>query len=280
MAAAAAARCGDVNLGLARLADARHLAGDLYVQFVKAADSGNLAVMANTTTEAVAFERAAEQAKQAVERDVKDLEPILQGLHYDNEIRQLQEFTARFNAYTELDRRILDLAVENSNLEAQRLSFGEAQTAADAFRDALAGVVPTPVTADKWRIQALVSAAVASVRDIQALQAPHIADANDAEMTRLEARMTRAEADARGALASLTTLVRPGSRSLIASATAALDQFMDLNARIIALSRRNTDVSSLALSLNEKRARVTACEEALRALQESLAKRGYPRGRF
>ena len=92
--------------------------------------------------------------------------------------------------------------------------------------------------------------------------------------------MTRAEADARGALASLTTLVPPGSRSLIASATAALDQFMDLNAKIIALSRRNTDVSSLALSLNEKRSLVTACEEALRALQESLAKRGYPRGRF
>jgi hypothetical protein len=280
MAAAAAARCGDVNLGLAQLADARHLAADLTVQFVKAADAANLAVLATTTSAAVAFDKTAEQAKQAVQKDVKVLEPMLQGLHYEKEVRLLQDFTARFNAYAELDRRILDMAVENSNLEAQRLSFGAAQAAVDSFRDALAGVVPASATADKWRIQALASAALASLRDIQALEAPHIAETADAEMTRLEKRMASSEADARRALASLGPLVPSGSQPRLAAATQALDQFMDLHAKILELSRRNTDVNSLALSLNEKRAMVTACEEALGALQESLAKRGYPRGRY
>jgi hypothetical protein len=55
---------------------------------------------------------------------------------------------------------------------------------------------------------------------------------------------------------------------------------MTVNAQIIALSRRNTNVRSLALSLNQKRPLTTACEETLHALQDALAKHGYPRGRW
>ena len=50
---------------------------------------------------------------------------------------------------------------------------------------------------------------------------------------------------------------------------------MDLNLQIITLSRRNTNVRSLALSLDEKRKVTTACEDSLRALQAALAKRGF-----
>ena len=50
---------------------------------------------------------------------------------------------------------------------------------------------------------------------------------------------------------------------------------MDLNAQIIALSRRNTNVRSLALSLDQKRTLTTACSESLHALQDALAKRGF-----
>jgi hypothetical protein len=48
---------------------------------------------------------------------------------------------------------------------------------------------------------------------------------------------------------------------------------------IIALSRRNTNVRSLALSLDEKRKLTGPCEETLRALQAALSKHGYPVGR-
>ncbi len=122
--------------------------------------------------------------------------------------------------------------------------------------------------------------AVAAVRDIQVLQAPHIADAEDAVMTRLEKRMAGSEAAARSALATLRTVAPPASRSRLESASAALDQFADVNKQIIVLSRRNTDVQSLALSMNEKRRLVAACDAALKSLQDALAKRGYPRGRY
>jgi hypothetical protein len=144
-----------------------------------------------------------------------------------------------------------DLAVENSNLKAQRLSFGPAPEAADTFRDALAAVVPAVAANDRFHVEALVSTAVATVREIQVLQAPHIADADEAVMTRMEKRMATSETAARTALQTLT----PSSprRPQLAAASAALDRFMDLNSQIIALSRRNTNVRSLALSLDQKR---------------------------
>jgi uncharacterized protein (UPF0210 family) len=113
------------------------------------------------------------------------------------------------------------------------------------------------------------------VREIQVLQAPHIAEGDDLAMTRLEERMATSEAAARGALETLATLVQPASRGLVAAATAALDRFMGLNGQIIELSRRNTNVRSLALSLGQKRMLTAVCEDSLRALQQALAKRGF-----
>src|SRR6202030_158015 len=99
---------------------------------------------------------------------------IPQDSNYSDEIRLLNEFVGRFAKYRELDRRILDLAVENTNLKAQRLSFGPGQEAANSFRDSLEAVVPSLPARDKWRVEALVARAVATVREIQVLQAPHI----------------------------------------------------------------------------------------------------------
>ena len=230
--------------------------------------------MADTDEKSLVFAREAEQATQAVQKDIDTLGPILQELSYADETRLLETFVSRFAEYRALDRRILDLAVENSNLKAQRLSFGPAQEAADAFRDSVESVVPSVAANETWHVQALVAAAVATVREIQVLQAPHIADADEAVMTRMEKRMATSETGARKALETLTRLVPPASRPRLAAASAALDRFMDLNGQIIALSRRNTNVRALALSLDQKRTITVTCEDSLRALHDALAKRG------
>ena len=271
---AAAIGC-DTNSSLERLSQARELSADLLVQFTSAADAANKAVMADTDEASVAFAREAEQAKQAVQTDTDALKPILQGLGYSEETRLLEEFGSRFAEYRALDGTILELAVENTNLKAQRLAFGPAQEAADSFRDAVEGVTPSDPGRDSWRVKALVAAAIATLREIQVLQAPHIADADDAAMTRMEKRMATSEAAARSALEMVTPLVQPASRLQLATAKAALDRFMDLNAQITALSRRNTNVRSLALTLNQKGRLTGACEDSLRALREALAQRGF-----
>jgi hypothetical protein len=264
----------DVNSALERVSEAQHLSADLLVQFTKAADAANRAVMADTDEASVAFAREAEQAKEKVQADIDALRPLLADLDYSDEGRFLQEFVNRFTEYRELDRRVLDLAVENTNLKAQRLSFGPAQEAADSFRDSLRAVAPL-VLADKWRVEALVATAIATVREIQVLQAPHIADADETVMTRMEKSMATSEAAARNALNTLSSLVEPKSQARIAAARGALDRFMAVNQQIISLSRRNTNVRSLALSLNQKRTVIAECENSLHSLRDALSKRGF-----
>jgi hypothetical protein len=263
-----------LETSIQRLVDANKLAADLLVQFSKAGDAANRAVMADTDETSVVFAGEAEQATQAVEKDSAALRSLLTSLQYSNELRLLDEFDKRFAEYRALDRSVLDLAVENTNLKAQRLSFGPAREAADAFQTSLDAVM-SATKSDAWRVKALAATAVAAVREIQTLQAPHIAESDDAVMTRIEGRMTASAGVAREQLTMLAGATAPASRTQLVAASASLDRFLDLNAQLIALSRRNTNVRSLALSLGQKRMRTAACEDSLRALQDALSKRGF-----
>ena len=54
-----------------------------------------------------------------------------------------------------------------------------------------------------------------------------------------------------------------------------MDRFHDLNTQLIVLSRRNSNVRSLALSLGKKRVLTARCEESLHAIQDALSKQGF-----
>ena len=86
--------------------------------------------------------------------------------------------------------------------------------------------------------------------------------------------MAGSEATTRDAMKALGELVQPTARPGLAAAVAALDQFKSVSTQIVALSRRNTNVRSLELSLRTKPAVVAACDDDLRALQDALAKEG------
>lgn len=269
----AAACIKSPETALQRLTEARRLSADLLVLFTKTYDASNRAVMADTDESSIEFAREAEQTTQAIQNDITALGPTLGDLGLSNEARLLEEFKGRFTQYRALNRTILDLAVENTNLKAQRLSFGPAQEAADAFRQALEAVVPADPAKDAWRAKALVATAVLKVREIQVQQAPHIAEATDDVMTRLEQQMAVSEREARGALKVLAGLTSPSSQSQLDAAGAALDRFMSVNEKILALSRHNTNVRSLALSLGQERTLAASCETSLRGLEDALAKR-------
>jgi len=273
---ATATGCGGGS-NLEQLTEARRLSSELLVDFTKTADAANRAVMADTDADSIAFARESEAAAQEAHRVSTQLGTIVAGLGYSEEVQRLTEFNSRFREYQTLDRTILGLAVENSNLKAQRLSFGSVQKEADAFRGSLEAVSASS-SGETWHVKALAAEAVSAVREIQVLQAPHIAEADDAAMGRLEKQMAAAEGEARSALEMLVR-VQPSSKTQIAAATSALTRFMDLNAQLIVLSRRNSNVRSLALSLGKKRMVTAGCEESLRALQDGLAKRGFPGSR-
>jgi hypothetical protein len=172
VALAVAACGGDLKTSLEHLLDARRVSADLLVQFTRVVESGNRAVMADAEETSVAFVRETEQTTQRVQQDVEALKPILAGLGYSSETRLLEEFQQRFSEYRALDANILGLAVENTNLKAQRLSFGQGQQAADAFRDALDPIARSVSGPGSGRAAALAEAAIAAVREIQ-VKSPH-----------------------------------------------------------------------------------------------------------
>jgi len=255
--------------------EARRLAANLHLQFTKAAEASNRAVMADTDEGSADAADEARQALQTVESDVEQLRPILVSLGYTGELASLTAFSDRFAEYRALDEEILPLAAENTNVKAQRLSFGAAREAADEFRASVEAAARPSASNDACCADALALKASAALLEIQVLHAPHIAEAEDAAMTRIEARMAVLETTARQALDELKAQRGAAAGPSLANATAALERFTELNREIVGLSRRNSDVRSLALSLGRKRVVTAVADEQLRALGDALAEREF-----
>ncbi len=103
---------------LEQLPEARRVSEDRLVPFTKAADASNRVVMADTDEASVRFAREAGQMVDTVQKDADALKPLLQDLGYADEARLLEEFGRRFAEYRALDRTILELVVQNTNLKA------------------------------------------------------------------------------------------------------------------------------------------------------------------
>jgi len=265
---------GNPTTILTRLEDSRRVTAQLQGQLSQAAEASHRAVMADTDDASVAAAQEAERATKAVETDVATLGQLLAGLSYANEAQLLREFQADFARYQQLDRRILALAVENTNLKAQALAFGPASIAANAFCSALERMGASLPNKDRCRNDGLVAGAIRAVREIQVLHSPHIAERDDATMARMEREMNELDAKARSALDALGAAAPANTAPVLAESRAKLDELKLVTGKIVELSRRNTNVLSLDLALRQQPALHAACEDKLRALTEALAKEG------
>jgi hypothetical protein len=274
-AVAATLSCSSTpSLVLTDQVEARRLGSDIRVQFTMAADAANRAVMADTDESSKAAAEEAVKSREQVERDVNALEPLLKRLGYTADLQSVDEFGKQFAEYKKLSDETLSLAVENTNLKAQRLSFTTAQAAVDAFRKALEALPPTARPADRSRVQALSAQAAADALTIQVIQARHIAESDDQAMTRMEDQMALADRDARRALADLQPLVPKGAPALT-EANTALNELKTVNDQIVQLSRRNTNVRSLALALGQLHSLQAKCEAALQTLNDDLSRHEF-----
>ena len=94
-------------------------------------------------------------------------------------------------------------------------------------------------------------------------------------MSRMEAEMAASEAAARKAVDTLKGSLLSAAGPQLSAAVAALDRFKAINAELVTLSRRNSNVRSLALSLGRKRTVTAECDDILHALEETLAKHDF-----
>lgn len=229
---------------------------DLYA----AAEAEKKAVLADTDQASVDF---ANQARAAVDKVAAGLTSFQVLAQSSAEQGGAKRFEEAFAEYRKVDEEVLALAVQNTNLKAFALSFGKAAGALDEMEKALRPLLDG--SSDKLARQA--QRVLFEAQRIQSLHAPHIMEKEDPRMDALEKKMATADKAARAGLASL------GREPGVPLATQAYDTFWKRTAEIVALSRRNTNVRSLVLSLERKTKVLAACDEALRVLDEGIRER-------
>jgi hypothetical protein len=119
-------------------------------------------------------------------------------------------------------------------------------------------------------ILTLATGAEISALRIQTLLPPHIAEESDAKMDALEARMAVEDAHVKKSLRDLAALPKVGKDPDLAIAASRYSELTDIRTKILALSRANTNVRSLSMSLNQKRKVMRICQGTLSALQQAI----------
>ena len=183
------AACSSQKPALTGLVEAHDAAAALQVHFTKAVEASNRAVMADTDEASISAAHEAEKATHAALEDVTRLRPLLGDLHLADELRALEAFDTRFTEYRRIDRDILPLAVENTNLKAQKLLFGGCTDAVAEIRAAVAALAQSQRGISADRKDALVAQTAAAVLEVQVVLARHIAEADEVAMTRMEERI-------------------------------------------------------------------------------------------
>jgi hypothetical protein len=237
------------------------------LSLASASEAEKSSVMAVTDGESQAFADQARAATAEVEQDRGELERLLGKGGTREEKERLSTFSKEFTEFQAIDRDLLALAVKNTNLKAYALAFGPAAQAIsemDAALDRVAAksaATPGILLAFRARIAAL---------RIQALLAPHIAEETDQKMDELESRMEEDDHEVRRDLDALAALPGFSGDPDCTAAASSYSRFGELRARILALSRENTNVRSLSISLDRKRTVMLLCQAALDALQQSI----------
>jgi hypothetical protein len=234
-----------------------------------AAEAEKSAVMAETDEASQAFAEQSLQASQNVEKARRELEPLLEGKR--QEAHLFQEFSRCWAKLQEIDREVLSLAVQNTNLKALRLSFVPAAEAMRSMEEALNHLMDVvSASPDAVEIIRLAATVAMSALNIYTLQAPHIAESTETRMEEMEATMHSLDAQVIDALQRLRVLVDESGKPFLKAAWASYKDFQHINAAIVELSRQNSNVRSYALSLGQKRKTTAQCQDMLAALQETV----------
>jgi hypothetical protein len=236
-----------------------------------ASEAEKSAVMAITDEDSQKYADQARAATAEVNQGSKELGDLLQAGGTANEKELLAQFSKVFAEFQRIDSDLLVLAVKNTNLKAYGLAFGPAAAALQEMDTALSHVVAKSATAPEARNIALLAfgAQTAALR-IEALLAPHIAEESDQKMDELEARMTREDRTVRKNLDELARLPMFSGDADLETARSSYANFSKIRTQILTLSRENTNVRSLAISLNQKRKVMLVCQDALAALQQAI----------
>jgi hypothetical protein len=94
-------------------------------------------------------------------------------------------------------------------------------------------------------------------------------------MDAIEKSIRENDAIVRQSLHALQPLTSSDRKPALLQAEAAYGDFEELTAKVLKLSRQNTNIKSLELSLNRKRNITAQCDEILTSLQDAVQSRSF-----
>lgn len=242
-----------------------------------ASEAEKSAVMAITDEDSQTYADQARAATADVEQGRNELGQLLDAGGTQRERELLAQFSKSFADFQSVDHDLLALAVKNTNIKAYNLTFGPAADAITEMNDALSRLVmKSAASPDARNIALLASGAEIAALRIQALLPPHVAEESDTKMDAMEARMTKDDQEVRKDLDSLAAMPMFNGDTDLAAAASAYARFSEVRAKIIRLSRENTNVRSLTISLDQKRKVMFLCQDTLAALQQAISKEPVP----
>lgn len=251
-----------------------NLLSTMKIHLLEAVESEKNAVLATTDKASEGFADQARQAKERVESSRKEIESIIFREKLPRESGMMNEFNACWTQFKKLDEIILGLAVQNTNLKAQRISATQCAQEMEHFEESLNRLIQRNRQGRQYDQVVMLSdqALIASLK-IFALHKPHIEATDDQVMDQIEQRIETYDESARKSLESLHRLASLGDDEDLKAAETEYGRFMDLTGEVLKLSRMNTNIKSAELSLGKKRLIASQCREILATLQKTVQAR-------
>jgi hypothetical protein len=249
------------------------LIGRMRLGLATASEAEKSAVMAITDQESQTFADQARAASTAVDEERHELEQLVGQNGRKDEQELLSQFSRAFAECQRIDNELLGLAVKNTNLKAYSMAFGPAAEALKEMDDAFSRIIAEEAVSDSpeaKRVMLLAAGAQRAALWIQSVLPAHISEESDQKMDQLESLMAKEDQGIRRDLATLRAILGPGGSSDLKTADSGYVRFNEIKREILVLSRQNTNVRSLTISLNQKRSAVLMCQDALAALEAAV----------
>jgi hypothetical protein len=258
------------------IVEKREILSQMRANLHKSVEMEKNAVMALTDEESREFADQSLAASAVVEQNQKQLNSLIDAAPMQDERNLVSEFNTCWTELRKLDHVILELAVQNTNLKAASLSREKGAEAMQRFEHALNDVLKSySGTRNEGRVARLIFHAITAGLKIHNLHSFHIAEASDEKMDQIETQIKTEENEASKSLDELASIVGEKSRHVLLQAKTAFSEFMEVTAEVIKLSRQNSNIKSLELSLGKTRKVTAQCDEILAAFQEAVQSRTF-----
>jgi hypothetical protein len=249
------------------------LVNNIQHQLLESVENEKSAVLAVTDEESAEFAARSKRSTEELDQLKTRLAELIAVDERRDEVEKLAVFGAKWDELKAIDARLLELAVANTNVKAAHLLAQEGSVALDRFITSVDAMMQA--CSDVAAVRLLATAATAVAR-IQSLLLVHIPEASDAEMTTLEARIQRLAATVDTALRDAGPSVPSTASNAAADGAQAWTDYQRVAAEVIRLSRLNTNVISVDVSIHEKRTATRACLDALGELRSAIQGGPHP----